>query len=93
MYAKLMLPYGWYLDKSTLGTFDITDSMNGGEYMAVVLPEAGYGMAEVAELTGFHGKYVYELARKGELRTYRGIDGKLKVSRMALELFLREREK
>jgi hypothetical protein len=68
--------------------------MFGGEYMtAAVLPEPGYGMAEVAELTGYGGKYVYELAQKGKLRTYRGVDGKLKVSRMALELFLQEREK
>ena len=57
---------------------------------AVVLPEPGYGMAEVAELTGYHGKYVYELASKGELKTYRGIDGRLKVSRVDLEIFLRE---
>ena len=59
---------------------------------AVVLPEPGYGMAEVSKLTGYHGKYVYELARNGKLNTYVGEDGKLKVSRVELEIFLRDRE-
>ena len=59
---------------------------------AAVLPEPGYGMAEVAELTGYHGKYVYELAREGKLRTFLGEDGKMKVSRVELEIFLRSRE-
>jgi len=58
---------------------------------AEVLPEPGYGMSEVSKLTGCHGKYVYELARKGKLKTYRGDDGKMKVSRVELEIFLRSR--
>jgi len=61
--------------------------------MTVAVPEPGFSMPEVAEITGYHGKYVYELAKKGEIRTYKGIDGRLKVSRMALELFLQERSK
>jgi hypothetical protein len=59
---------------------------------AEVLPEPGYGMAEVSKLTGYHGKYVYELARNGKLKTFRSEDGKLKVSRVELEIFLRSRD-
>lgn len=57
-----------------------------------VLPEPGFSMAEVSRLTGYHGKYVYELARKGRLKTFTGEDGRMKVSRVELEIFLRSRE-
>ena len=59
---------------------------------AVALPEPGFSMAEVSKLTGLHGKYVYELARKGKLKTFCGKDGQMKVSRVELQIFLRERE-
>ena len=59
---------------------------------AATLPEPGFSMAEVSKLTGYAPKYVYELARSGRFKSYTGEDGRMKVSRVELEIFLRSRE-
>jgi hypothetical protein len=59
---------------------------------ATTLPEPGSDMREVSRLLGYHEKHTYSLVKQGKLNTYTGLDGRMKVSKVDLQIFLRHKE-
>jgi hypothetical protein len=55
------------------------------------LPEPGFDLSEVSAILGYRRQKAYELKEKG-LKTYVSpYDGRMKVSRLALAMFIEER--
>jgi predicted HTH domain antitoxin len=60
--------------------------------MGVVVPEAGFGLKEASVIAGMPRSTFYEQVRKKRVPLYEGLDGRLKISRDELLLFICERE-
>ena len=61
--------------------------------MDVVVPQAKFGLREASEIAGMPRSTFYEQLRKKRVPLEKGRDGRLKISRVDLEIFLRERGK
>ena len=60
--------------------------------MGVVVPEAGFGLREASVIAQTPRSTFYEQVKKKGVPLYEGLDGRLKVSRVELEIFLRSKE-
>jgi len=60
--------------------------------MTRVVPEPGFDMAEAAVIAGVHRTYIYALANENKLPTFKSVTGKRKVSRVDLQMLMRDRE-
>jgi len=60
--------------------------------MGVVVPEAGFGLRKASVIARMPRSTFYEQVRKKGVPLHEGLDGRLKVSRDDLLLFIRERE-
>ena len=60
--------------------------------MGVVLPEAGFGLREACLIAGMPRSTFYEHVRAKDVPLYKGLDGRLKIRRDDLLLFLRDLE-
>jgi Helix-turn-helix domain len=58
------------------------------------LPQTGYTVSEATRLIGFspNSKHVYKIIRSGQLDSFRGADGHLRISREELYSYLKQRE-
>jgi predicted site-specific integrase-resolvase len=58
------------------------------------LPQTGYTVSEATRLIGFSptSKHIYKVIRSGELESFIGADGRLRISREELYSYLKQRE-
>ncbi len=57
--------------------------------MEVVLPQAGYSIAEVERILGIPTKTGYRLLKSGKLSAYVDSSGQLRVSQMELYAYMK----
>lgn len=53
------------------------------------LPPVGYGIREFEAIAGLARRMGYAKVKSGEVRAFKGLDGKLKVSPLEVAVYLR----
>ena len=56
------------------------------------LPQLDYGIREFEIIAGLARRMGYAKVKSGEVRAFRGLDGKLKVSPLEVAIYLRRTE-
>ena len=60
--------------------------------MISTLPEAGYTLPEAANIIGCHPKHIYKIVNRSELRSFLGLDNRLRISREEVYSYLKRKE-
>ena len=56
------------------------------------LPPVGYGIREFEAIAGLARRMGYAKVKSGEVRAFKGLDGRLKVSLLEVAIYLRRTE-